>query len=76
EQAWIAASGHGDLSLAALRDLHGRGLALAEALVATLPPGALEREGNANGIDITAGEVLGYFIAHEQHHLQVLRERY
>jgi uncharacterized damage-inducible protein DinB len=76
EDRWIVSSGHGEKSLAELRDLLARGAALAEALVKSLPPGALSREGVANGILITPSEVLAYLIAHEKHHLRVIRERY
>jgi hypothetical protein len=36
----------------------------------------LAKEGEANGILITPSEILAYLIAHEKHHLRVIRERY
>jgi uncharacterized damage-inducible protein DinB len=76
EDRWIVSSGHAGKSLAELRDLLARGAALAEALVQSLPAGAMDKEGEANGILITPSEILAYLIAHEKHHLRVIRERY
>jgi uncharacterized damage-inducible protein DinB len=76
EGTWVEASGHRGLSLARLREIHAAGSAAVAALVASLPPGALSREGEANGVRIRVDEILSYLIAHERHHVKVLRERY
>lgn len=76
EGAWVETSGHREKSLMELAAIYERGTALLEALVASLPAGALAREGTANGIEIRGEEVLAYLIAHERHHFQVLKSRY
>lgn len=76
EGTWVETSGHREKTLAELAALYGKGAAAMEALIGSLPAGALAREGNANGIEIRGEEVLAYLIAHEQHHFQILKSRY
>jgi uncharacterized damage-inducible protein DinB len=76
EASWAETSGHRGFSLARLREIHAAGAAAVAALVASLPPGTLALEGDANGVQIRVDEILCYLIAHERHHVKVLRERY
>jgi uncharacterized damage-inducible protein DinB len=76
ENLWVEASGHRRMALADLRELHARGAALVEALVRGLSAADLAREGVANGLLITPAELISYIVAHERHHLKVIRERY
>jgi hypothetical protein len=45
-------------------------------LFSSLNEEALSQIGNANGKDITARAILFVLAGHEQHHLQVIREKY
>lgn len=76
EGLWVREAGHAALPFAALRDLHQAGAAFASATLASLPAGSFSRSGEANGVLITGEEILRYLIAHETHHLRVLRDRY
>jgi uncharacterized damage-inducible protein DinB len=76
EASWVETSGHRGFSLARLREIHAAGAAAVYALVASLPPESLALEGEANGVQIRVDEILRYLIAHERHHVKVLRERY
>lgn len=76
ENLWVKSSGHGRMALADLRELHARGAALVETLVKGLSAEDLAREGVANGLLITPAELVSYLVAHERHHLKVIRGRY
>lgn len=76
EQVWVESAGHEALDREKLLDLYESGAAHVQSVVASLPPGSLGREGVANGVEITVEEILLYLMAHEKHHLRVIRERY
>jgi uncharacterized damage-inducible protein DinB len=76
EDKWVPAAKHGDLGLPDVLDLYRKTSALTEALIRSLPEGALQAEGVANGLQIRVEEILVYVMAHEKHHLQVLRDKY
>ncbi|WP_192820851.1 DinB family protein [Rufibacter sp. LB8] len=46
------------------------------ALIKGLPPEATARRGNANGHPITVSALVYIIAGHEQHHLNILKERY
>jgi uncharacterized damage-inducible protein DinB len=76
EQLWVARAGHDALGREKLLELYGSGAAHVKSVVAGLSPESLKREGVANGVEITVEEIILYLMAHEKHHLRVLRERY
>ncbi|MEO6094856.1 MAG: DinB family protein [Fibrobacteria bacterium] len=76
EQLWVGSAGHAELGREKLLDLYASGAAHVQSVVSSLPPGSLAREGVANEVEITAEEVILYLMAHEMHHLRVIRERY
>lgn len=76
ENKWVPAARHGALGLPRVRDLYAKTSALTEALLASLPAESLQAEGIANGMTITVEEILLYMMAHEAHHIEILRTRY
>jgi uncharacterized damage-inducible protein DinB len=76
EQTWIESARHDELGRENLLDLYESGLAHVQSVVSSLPAGSLAREGLANGVEITVEEIILYLMAHEKHHLRVIRERY
>jgi uncharacterized damage-inducible protein DinB len=76
EQAWVESAGHDELGREKLLNLYESGAAHVQSVVAGLSPGSLGREGVANGVEITVEEIILYLMAHEKHHLRVIRERY
>lgn len=46
------------------------------AVIARIPAGDWEKRGNANGVSLTALDMLRVLIGHERHHIRVLKERY
>ena len=76
EQIWIGSGGHDGLGRDALLDLYASGASHCRAVIESLPAGSLKREGLANQVEITVEEIVLYLMAHEKHHLRVIRERY
>jgi hypothetical protein len=60
----------------ALLGLYAGGAAHCRAVIESLPKESLKREGLANNVEITVEEIIFYLMAHEKHHLKVIRERY
>jgi DinB family protein len=76
EQIWVGSGGHDGLGRDALLGLYASGSAHCQAVIESLPAGSLERQGLANQLEITVEEIALYLMAHEKHHLKVIRERY
>jgi uncharacterized damage-inducible protein DinB len=76
ENLWVESSGHREISPGELAEMHARMSQATETLVGSLPRATLSRAGLANGVEITAEEVLLYLVAHEKHHLHILKTRY
>jgi hypothetical protein len=76
EQIWIGSGGHNGLGREALLGLYAGGAAHCRAVIESLPKESLKREGLANNMEITVEEIIFYLMAHEKHHLKVIRERY
>ena len=76
EQTWVDTGGHNQVGREALMGLYASGAAHCAAVIEALPAGSLEREGLANNVEITVEEIILYLMAHEKHHLKVIRERY
>ncbi len=76
ENAWAPESGADarplDAIVAELRAVRAATL----ALIGSLPPGALERRGVANGQPVSARACAWIIAGHERHHAGILRERY
>ena len=68
--------GHNKLGREALLSIYASGAKHVSAVVETLPSGSLAKRGVANNVDISVEEILLYLMAHEKHHLKVIRERY
>ena len=76
EQTWVTSGGHNHLEREALLNLYATGASHCAAVIESLPAGSLKREGLANNVEITVEEIILYLMAHEKHHLKVIRERY
>lgn len=76
EDKWAASAGHERLAAGALASLYAQASALTQSLLAVLPPGSLRKEGTANDLLLTGEDILVYMMAHERHHLDVLKDRY
>jgi uncharacterized damage-inducible protein DinB len=76
EQTWVDNGGHDRLGRDALLGLYASGAAHCRAVIENLPEPTLNREGVANNVEITVEEIILYLMAHEKHHLKVIRERY
>jgi uncharacterized damage-inducible protein DinB len=76
EQLWVGSAGHESLDREKLLNLYESGARHVQTVIASLPAGSLARAGVANGIEITVEEIILYLMAHEKHHLQVIRDRY
>jgi uncharacterized damage-inducible protein DinB len=76
EQTWVGSAGHDGLGRESLLNLYESGAAHAQSVVASLSSDSLRREGVANAVEITVEEIILYLMAHEKHHLRVIRDRY
>jgi uncharacterized damage-inducible protein DinB len=76
EQVWVENGGHDRLGKEALVSMWRNGAALVRSMVEALPEGSMAKEGLANKVEITIEEILLYLMAHEKHHVKVIRERY
>lgn len=76
EQLWVGSGGHDELGRDALIGLYAGGSAHCRAVIESLPKESFKREGLANQVEITVEEIVLYLMAHEKHHLKVMRERY
>jgi hypothetical protein len=72
----VANGGYGDCALADLKSLYDKAAAHTVSTALRIGKADFQRRGNANGIAISAEEVLVYLMAHEVHHIKVIRERY
>jgi uncharacterized damage-inducible protein DinB len=76
EELWVANGGYGNCALPELKSLYDKAAAHTQCMALRMGKTELARRGNANGIAISAEEVLVYLMAHEVHHIKVIRERY
>jgi uncharacterized damage-inducible protein DinB len=76
EGLWVANGNYGASALGEIRDMYAAAAAHTASAALRLRGEDLARKGEANGIRVTAEEVLIYLMAHELHHVKVLRERY
>lgn len=76
ESAYVrAAAAHATPWEAVLEGYLGVSHAIA-AVIGRIPPGDWERMGNANGVSLSALDMLRVLIGHERHHVRMLKERY
>lgn len=76
EGLWVRLSGHAQLARSEIVRGYRLASGMSNWVVDTLPAGALERSGVANGVRLTVAEMQAYIQAHERHHQRILRERY
>jgi uncharacterized damage-inducible protein DinB len=76
EGVWVANGKYGASALKEILALYDAAAAHTASAAIRLRKEDLARKGEANGVRITAEEVLIYLMAHELHHVTVLRERY
>jgi hypothetical protein len=76
EQIWVRNGGHNGLGREALLSIYENGAAHLSAVIGALPQESLAKSGIANNVEITVEEIILYLMAHEKHHLRVIRERY
>ncbi len=76
EGLWVGNAGHNNLGREAILSLYAAGAAHVQTVVDAMPPESVAREGIANHVVITVEEIILYLMAHERHHLKVIRERY
>jgi uncharacterized damage-inducible protein DinB len=76
EGAWVASGNYGASTHGEIRALYDAAAAHTASVALRLRKEDLARSGEANGVRITAEEVLIYLMAHELHHVTVLRGRY
>lgn len=76
EGLWVRLSGHERMPLAEMVRGYRAAAASTDWVASSLPPGAADRSGVANGVRLTVREMILYIIGHERHHRRVLSERY
>lgn len=76
ENRWAKASRAGDLPMGALLEEYAAVRESSVLLFRNLDLEALERRGEANGRSFQVGALAWFLLAHESHHLAILRERY
>jgi hypothetical protein len=76
EKRWGEVSRVGDLPMGALLEEYSAVRESSVLLFRNLDPEALERTGEANGRTFQVGALAWFLLAHEAHHLAILKERY
>jgi uncharacterized damage-inducible protein DinB len=76
EDRWAAAAGHERLAVGALASLYAQASGLTQSLLAVLPQDSLKKEGTANDLLLSGEDILVYMMAHELHHIEVIKSRY
>lgn len=76
ENRWGRASRVGDLPMGAILEEYRAVRTSSLLLFRNLGPEALARHGEANGRRFKVGALAWFLLAHEAHHLGILRERY
>jgi hypothetical protein len=76
ENLWTENSGYRDLSLKEISARYAHACVATQTLLLGLPGEAYLRLGEVNGVEMTAMDGIRILIAHERHHLRIIRERY
>jgi len=76
ENLWTANSGYHGVSLRKITEHYAHLSASTESILLALPKASYNRIGEVNGVEMAALEGIMTLIAHERHHLRILRERY
>ncbi len=76
ENLWTVNSGYQALQVEELSRRYASLSASSQAMLLSLPPESYRRIGEVNGVEMTAMDGITTLIAHERHHLRILRERY
>jgi hypothetical protein len=76
ENLWTVNSGYEAVTLKEISWRYANLSASTQAMLLTLPEESYRRIGEVNGVEMTAIDGITSLIAHERHHLRILRERY
>lgn len=76
ENRWAEAARVGDLPMGAILEEYRAVRESSLLLFRNLDPEALTRRGEANGRHFQVGALAWFLLAHEAHHLSILKERY
>jgi uncharacterized damage-inducible protein DinB len=76
ENLWTANSGYESISLQEISGRYAKISASTQSILLTLPDESYRQSGEVNGIEMTAMEGMMTLIAHEIHHLRIIRERH
>lgn len=76
ENLWTVNSGYHAVSLQEISRRYANLSASTQGLLLSLPQESYRRVGEVNGVEMNAMEGITTLIAHERHHLRILRERY
>ena len=76
ENLWNRTSGYNSSSIESVLNNYIKLSEATSAFIKTIPAMALESEGTVNEVSFTTDQAIATLIAHEKHHLRILKERY
>ncbi len=76
ENLWTSNSRYDAVPLREIRGTYGTVCASTQAILAMIPKDAHPYLGSVNGVEITVLQAMATLIAHERHHLRMIKEKY